>query len=100
MTDNNDSDSESFDMHGVSFPVPKSLVASIMRQHDREHMEVDAAKMSVFALLDALDKDQLMSLRTILNMSPGGIQYTDGMVANQLRLIHRVDPDSGKDLLA
>jgi hypothetical protein len=94
-----DDDSESFEVHGMALPVPKSLVDSIIRRHDREHMEVDHKKMGVFALLDALDKDQLLALRTILNLGENGTNYVDGMVAAQLRLVHKVDPDTGNDLL-
>jgi hypothetical protein len=79
-------------------PLPPGLVRHVLEQHDREHMRADETRMKLYGLLDGLDKDQLMTLRHILNMSPVGINYVDGQVAAQLRLIHKADPDTGDDL--
>lgn len=86
---------------GVELPEGmKRMVAAMSRDHDLMHMSMEQRRMAMYGFLDSLDVDQLLALRQILNLNNDGIQYTDGMAAAQLRLVHKVDPDSGETLLA
>lgn len=90
---------------GGALPIPSGLVAALTADHDRAHMRAEERDARITRFLDSLDVDQLMALRSILNMGGpdtafGLNQYYDGQAATLLRVVHHVDPDTGEDPLA
>lgn len=80
-------------------PLLGGLIQMEQEAHDRAHMSADQTRMELYAFLDSLSKEQLLSLRLVLNLPHRMIDAVDGMVIAHLRLIHKVDPESGEDLL-
>ena len=78
---------------GIAIPIP----ACVRQAHDRQHMKAEDRAAAVDRLLDGLDVEQLLALRTILNLAnPERMnQYIDGQVVTLLRRIHGVDSSTG-----
>lgn len=84
-----------------AIPLPlRRLLQVASTSEDLAHMAMEQKRLELWAFLDGLTREQLLALRSVLNLNGAGIQFVDGMVAAQLRLLHRVDPDSGEDLPA
>lgn len=81
---------------------PRLVVAQVLggqeRARDRAQMASEQSELEINDLLDALKPDQLLTLRRILNLGQRMIDYTDGQVATILRVVHRVDPATGRSL--
>lgn len=83
--------------------VPPAIIAGLLGErqeaHDRRVMRARDNTTRIHEFLDGLSVDQLLALRIILNQSgpEETNQFFDGMVVSLLRLIHKVDPESGED---
>jgi hypothetical protein len=82
-------------IHGFAMPIPESLLRSLSASHDRSHMEVDAGQARIYAFLDDMPIEDLLTLRAILQMTEKYPNFIDGMVLTILRAVHHVDPDTG-----
>lgn len=79
---------------------PNIVIAHLLpgQERDRAQMVNDAARLEIHGLLDTLTPDHLLTLRRILNQNQRMIDFTDGQVAAILRVVHRVDPATGRSL--
>lgn len=65
--------------------------------HEREAMARDDYFARLYGFLDELTPDQLVVLRSILNVgSRKTLQFIDGQVVSLLRRVHEVDPITGQ----
>lgn len=78
--------------------VPAGMAEALQHASEMHAMAVDAQTSRVYRLLDTLDPDGLLALRTILNQDQTSTsnQYWDGQIASILRVIHRVHPYTGE----
>lgn len=95
MSDDDERDPE---IRAFGLPVPKELVQALVNDHQQAHMRQDAALMAIQHFFDSLSVEQLMVLRRIRAAVLIGAQnqFMDGQVYQILRLVHGVDPDTGR----
>ncbi len=79
---------------GDGIPWPLRRIAVI---NDRHVMETELLRERVYAFIDGLKVEQLLTLRDILGFSSDAPMnnYIEGIVVQTLRLMHKVDPSTG-----
>jgi hypothetical protein len=80
-------------VRGFAFPLPANLGALLAGQQQRQQLEVESAQQRIFNFLDSLNADDLFTLRRMLSCDANN--HFDGMIITLLRVVHKVDPDSG-----
>ncbi len=80
--------------NGEGIPWPLRRIALM---NDRHVMETELLRERVYAFIDGLNVEQLLTLRDILGFSPEAPMnnYIEGLVVQTLRLMHKVDPSTG-----
>lgn len=94
MTENTGDDARSF-----PFPLPASLVETLLQEHDKEHMKVDAFRVELHNFMDSLDKDQLFTLQRMLCLRRGALNMLRGQAIAILRIKFHVDENTGDSLI-
>jgi hypothetical protein len=95
-------DDDDHEHHGIAFPVPipSGLMEALSDRQDRRRMSAEAAELEITNFLERLPPSDLLTVRRILNLEGESamLNYLDGQVHAILRLVHRVDPDTGQPL--
>lgn len=101
MPDDDQHDHEHHHARGFAVPLPSGMIEAIAASHDRHHMSAHDAANRNAAFLDSLNVEQLVALRGILcaDNESASNNFFDGQVYSILRVVHRVDPYSGRDPL-
>ena len=96
MSNPDDHEDHDDHVHGIVMPLGE-MIERATQSHARTHARISDDWDRFYALLDGLDVDSLDVMRWLLN--GGGpengwpfMQYCDGLVAQQLRLVHKVNP--------
>ncbi len=90
-------------MRAVPIPVPGEFLEMLASpdERDRRRMQGEELRQRVTNFLDTATAEQLLALRVILNMGRGDAaglsnEFFDGQIVTILRVVHQVNPDTGK----